>query len=85
MNAPVQPTQARHPWRATVRTIVAAVVGLALLGPLVAAELGVQSVPWAAGVLAVIGAVTRVLAIPGVEAWMRQYVPWLSAEPSKEE
>lgn len=85
MNAPVQPTQTRHPWRATVRTIVAAVVGLALLGPLVAAELGVQSVPWVAGVLAVIGAVTRVLAIPGVEAWMRQYVPWLSAEPSKEE
>lgn len=76
-----QPTQTRHPWRATVRTVAAAIVGLAVLAPAIAAELGAESVPWVAATLATIGAVTRVLAIPGVEAWMRRFVPWLAAQP----
>jgi hypothetical protein len=75
------PTQAAHPWRATVRTVLAAVVGLALLAPTVAHELGVESIPWVAGALALIAAVTRVLALPGVIAWTERFLPWLA--PSK--
>ena len=75
---PATPTQAAHPWRATVRTVLAAVIGLAVLAPTIAAELGVESIPWVAGALAVIAAVTRVLAIPGVIAWTQRFLPWLA-------
>ena len=78
---PAQPTQAAHPWRATIRTTLAAVLGLAVLAPEIVAELGVGSIPWVAGTLAVIAAVTRVLAIPGVVAWTERFMPWLA--PSK--
>lgn len=73
-----QPTQAAHPWRATARTVLAAVVGLALLAPKIADELGIASVPWVAGALVVIGGITRVLALPGVIAWTERFLPWLA-------
>lgn len=76
-------TQAEHPWRATIRTALAAVVGLAILAPQIVAALGVGSIPWVAGTLAVIAAVTRVLAIPGVIEWTRRFLPWLA--PTKKE
>lgn len=74
-----EPTQVRHPWRATARTVFAAVVTALPIVPVVVHELGVESVPWVAGALVVIGGVTRVLAMPGVNDWLRQYVPWLAA------
>lgn len=75
-------TQSRHPWRATARTIFAAVVGLLSLLPVIAATAGVEAVPAVAQTLVVTGAVTRVLALPRVEAWMRRFLPWLAAEPA---
>lgn len=77
-------TQVKYPWRATVRTIFAAVIGIIPLLPLVAGAAGMSAIPWVAGVLALAGAVTRVLAVPGVEAWLRKYFSWLSAEPKNE-
>ncbi|WP_407316614.1 hypothetical protein UQW22_09830 [Isoptericola halotolerans] len=76
-------TQSAHPWRATVRTILAVVAGLATLVPAVLdaisdgdpANLG----PWTAVALAVSGAVTRVLALPAVEAFLERFLPWLAA------
>lgn len=79
------PTQSQHPWRATVRTIAAAVIAFALLAPAIAAELGVDSVPWVAGFLTAIGAVTRVMAIPGVVAWVRKYAPFLAPDAAHKE
>jgi hypothetical protein len=38
---------------------------------------------WAA-VLAVAGAITRVMALPGVNAWIESYVPWLAPEKTNE-
>lgn len=76
-----QPTQSRHPWRATARTVVAALVGLAVILPTVADVLGVSAVPWVASVVAVAAGVTRVLAIPAVDGWLRTWLPWLAAEP----
>ncbi len=78
---PVQPTQTVHPWRATARTVFAAIVGALLLVPIVVAELGVAGVPWVATAVAIVGTVTRVLAIPAVNAWITEYVPWLAPTP----
>lgn len=78
---PVGPTQTRHPWRATVRTIFAAGVALLTLLPVIAATAGVDTVPAIAQVLLVAGAVTRVLALPGVERFLELYLPWLAASP----
>lgn len=77
------PTQVAHPARAVIRTLFAAVVGLAALIPVVIAASGVPTVGAVAVVLTVCGAVTRVLADPRVNAFLTIYVPWLSAEPPK--
>lgn len=72
-------TQAAHPWRATLRTIFAAVVGLASMWALIVDTLGLDpGIPWVAASIAVTGAVTRVLALPGVIAWLERFVPWLA-------
>lgn len=74
-----QPTQTVHPWRATVRTVSAGALGLLVILPSVLPELGVEALPWAAGLLAVAGGVTRVLAIPAVDVWVTEHLPWLGA------
>ncbi|MFI6333179.1 hypothetical protein ACIBBG_33505 [Micromonospora chersina] len=77
----MQPTQTHYPWRATLRTVFAGVVALLSLLPTVAAVAGVDAVPLIAQTLTVAAAVTRVLAIPGVDAWLRRYLPWLATTP----
>ncbi len=84
MGTVIGTTQVRHPWRATVRTVLAAALGILPLLPIIAGTAGIAAIPWVAGVLAIAGAVTRVLAVPGVEAWLRKYFSWLSAEPKNE-
>lgn len=82
MSEPVPaPTQTRHPWRATLRTVVAAVVGLLGLLPVLATVPGVESVPGWSRVIAVAAVVTRILAVPGVDEWLRKFVPVLASEP----
>ncbi|MEV7264723.1 hypothetical protein AB0N38_14335 [Micromonospora aurantiaca] len=78
----MQPTQTRYPWRATLRTVAAALVGALPLIPVVAETAGVDKVPWIAVVILAAGAATRVLALPGVDAWLRQYLPWLATTPA---
>lgn len=80
----MQPTQTRHPWRATLRTVVAGAVALVSLLPTIAAVGHLGAVPGMAQALAVAGAVTRVLAIPGVDTWLRRYLPWLAAQPASD-
>jgi hypothetical protein len=74
------PTQVRHPWRATVRTAIAAITSAALLVPLVAHELGGESVPWVAAIIGVAAAITRVMAIPAVNEWLTRWLD-LGATP----
>ncbi|MDP9820368.1 hypothetical protein [Nocardioides massiliensis] len=77
------PTQVARPWRTTVRTIVQALIALAVMAPILVEATGLdpESLPWLVGVLAVAGAVARVSALPQVEAFLRRFVPWLAADP----
>jgi len=76
-------TQSAHPWRATVRTIFAAVIALSALAPLIYSAAAQQSPELATGavggVLVAAGAITRIMAIPGVEAFLQRFLPFLSA------
>lgn len=79
MTIPLPPTQVRHPWRATARTVAAVAVALLPALPSIASAAGVSTVPIVIGILGVAATVTRVLAMPAVEAVLRQYAPWLAA------
>ena len=85
MSAPaaVAPSQVRHPGRAVGRTVFQLVVGLAAATPELVTLSGVPQTVSSVGVgLAVAALVTRVMAIPAVDAALQQWAPWLSAEPS---
>lgn len=92
------PTQVANPSRASLRTAVAAIVGLVLvLNPVLAIVIEVLrsleptfAIPPLVYVIlngiilvvtAIITLVTRVLAIPGVNEWIKNYLPWLAAIP----
>lgn len=79
------PTQVRRPWRTTVRSVFQALVALAVMAPVLvqAAGLDPAGIPWLAGVLAVAAAVTRVMALPQVEVFLRRFIPFLSATPKE--
>lgn len=74
----ISSTQVAHPWRATVRTVFAAVFAILPFLPSIVDALGVGSVPWVVGALAVTGGITRVLALPAVVAWTARFLPWLA-------
>lgn len=76
-------TQVRRPWRATVRTIFQFVLAAAVLLPFVveASGLDPEIYPWLAALLGVAAAVTRVMALPQVEAFLARFAPWLAADP----
>lgn len=81
-------TQVRHPWRATVRTVLWGVVAFAAIAPMVySAATGEDpgaAVGWVGVALAVLGGVQRVMLLPAVEGFLREYVPWLAAVPTVE-
>ena len=77
----VQPTQTVHPWRATARTILAALIGFLPLLPVLVDALGLGAYAWAGAAVAVAAAITRALAVPGVNAWLARYLPALAAAP----
>lgn len=83
------PTQVRHPWKAVARTTLAVISGVALLvDPVLDAVAngdGESLGAWAVGALAVSGAVTRVLALPAVNAFLDRFVPFLAAGDGRHE
>lgn len=77
-------TQAERPWQATIRTGVQLAVAIATVIPLVAGGVyaDLDAAPVVVGqVLAVATTVTRVMAVPGVETFLRTWAPWLAADP----
>lgn len=80
----VTPTQVRRPWRSTARTIFQALVALATLLPFVLAGVYSSAADYPAVVvqlLAAAGVVTRVMALPQVEQFLRTFLPFLAAAP----
>lgn len=80
---PVPPTQVKHPWRATARTVFQTVVALAAALPFLVKQAGldVDAWPWLATALLVAGVITRLMANPRVELLLQRFAPWLSARP----
>lgn len=86
--APATPaSQVKHPWRATVRTAFQGIVGAAAMAPLVYQQAThhdpAAATGYAALGLGIAGALTRVMAIPGVEAFLQKYVPFLATTPAQ--
>jgi len=74
-------TQTAHPWRATVRTVFAFVVGLAAGWGLIVQAAGLDAgVEWVSGSVAIAAGITRVMALPAVDALIRQFAPWLAPD-----
>lgn len=85
VTAGVQPTQVRRPWRSTARTVFQGLVALATLTPFLAGGIYDSSADYPAvvvQVLAVSGAITRVMALPQVETFLRRFAPFLAAAPA---
>ena len=80
--AKAQPTQVRRPWRSTVRTVFQALIALAAMWALIVEALGLPDWAWVTTSLAVAAGITRVMALPAVEVFLRRFVPWLAAAPS---
>lgn len=81
----VTPTQVRRPWRSTARTVFQALIALATLLPFVLTDVYSNPDDYPAivvQVLAVAGIVTRVMANPQVEEFLRRFLPFLAAAPS---
>lgn len=82
-NQPV-PTQARHPWRATFRTVFQVGLALASLLPVIAVAGDVTTNQGVAQVLVVCAAITRIMAAPGVNEFLRRFAPWLAADAKQD-
>ncbi|MFI6286865.1 hypothetical protein ACIBCM_19310 [Streptomyces sp. NPDC051018] len=66
--------------RRTVRTVLQSAVGIAVVLPAIADASGLPAtLPWVAGALAVAGALTRIMAVDGVQ---RLLPPWLRTAPA---
>jgi hypothetical protein len=85
-------TQQRYPWRAVVRTVLAGVIAAGVVLPIAVTILNEQLATYlpdsakawlvgaAAASVAVAGAVTRIIAIPQVDAWLKRL--GLSSSPT---
>lgn len=79
----VKSTQTRHPWRATIRTAFAFLVGLAAAWALIIQAAGIDpGIESAATSLTVAAGITRVMALPAVDDLIRRFLPFLA--PDKE-
>lgn len=80
-HSPTQSTQTANPWRATIRTLFAFLVGLAAAWALIIQTLGLgPDIPWVATSLLVAAGITRVMALPVVDSLIRQFAPWLAPD-----
>lgn len=77
---PAQVSAPAHPGRRVARTMLATLTALAPILPTVVDALGVpRTLPVVALLLGAAAGVTRALALPQVEVFLRRHAPWLSA------
>ncbi|MEA5454462.1 hypothetical protein SPF06_06990 [Sinomonas sp. JGH33] len=91
------PTQAAHPWRASVRTfvqtVIPAAIGFGLLVPAVVdafvsgfgQQLPPAVVAWLTAAALAVGALAatlaRIMALPAVVVWTGRWLPWIAPAP----
>lgn len=81
-----QPTQCAHPARAATRSTAATFIALGPLVPVLVLHLGETRAAIVLGAaLAGNAIVTRLLAVPQVETWLRAFLPWLAADASRKD
>jgi hypothetical protein len=74
-------TQTAYPWRATVRTAFAFLIGLAAAWGLIIEAAGIDpGLEWASTSLAIAAGITRVMALPAVDDLIRRFAPWLAPD-----
>lgn len=84
VEAAVATTQERHSTRAMLRTAFQMLVALAVLWPILIATLDLPQWAWVGGATAVAAGITRLMAVPEVEQFLRRFFPFLSAAPKPE-
>lgn len=75
-----QSTQERHPWRSSIRTGFQVAVALATLIPYVVTEADIPAEGAVGQVVGVAVVVARVMALPGVNAFLKRYAPGLAPD-----
>lgn len=79
----VPATQTLFPWRSTARTVFQAGVGFAAMAPLLVDASGIpEGTAGVGAALAISAGITRVMALPAVDEFLRRWVPWLAAAPT---
>lgn len=82
-------TQVKRPWRTTVRSAFQNLVAAAALFPVIVAALPEQAAAPIAGLLAVLvlasTTITRIMAVPAVNEYIKRFLPWLAPEPPRED
>lgn len=74
-------SQEQFPWRATMRTLFQALVGIAAAWALIIEAAGLDpGIPWVATSLAITAAITRIMTLPAVNTWLRRYLPALAPD-----
>jgi len=74
-------TQTAYPWRATIRTAFAFLIGLAAAWALIIQAAGIDpGLEWASTSLAIAAGITRVMALPAVDDLIRRFAPWLAPD-----
>jgi hypothetical protein len=74
-------TQTKHPWRTTVRSAFQFLVGLAGGWALIVGAAGIDpGIEWVGTSLAIASGITRVMALPVVDALIRTHIPWLATD-----
>ena len=80
------PTQVKHSWRATVRTVFQAAIGIAALAAPTYTAITHHEAVLAGGFLGaafvVTATVTKVMNTPAVEEWIAKFIPFLATQPS---
>lgn len=73
-------TQIQHPWRATIRTLFAGIIAFAAMYPAIITAAGLPETAWVSASIALSAGITRVMALPAVNAFIAQFLPWLAPE-----
>jgi len=84
VEAAVATTQERHSGRAMLRTAFQMLVALAVLWPIIIATLDLPDWAWVGSATLVAAGITRLMALPEVEQFLRAFLPFLSAAPKPE-